>query len=78
MPQTIQVGTILIEDRPLFARYLAIKSEPYASNWRMVEGSDGLALDRKIHAAGWNFFFLQAKCGVPSSERPTPGIFGTR
>lgn len=58
MPQTIQVGTILIEDRPLFARYLAIESEPYALNWRMVEGADGSALDRKIHAAGWNFFFL--------------------
>lgn len=58
MQQTIQVGTILIEDRPLFARYLAIESEPYALNWRVVEGADGSALDRKIHAAGWNFFFL--------------------
>ena len=39
MPHTIQVGTILIEDRPLFARYLAIESEPYALNWRMVVGA---------------------------------------
>jgi hypothetical protein len=58
MPQTIQVGTILIEDRPLLVQHLGIESEPYAANWRMVEGVDGFALDRKVHAAGWNFFFL--------------------
>jgi hypothetical protein len=52
--QTIQVGTILI-DRPSPVQYSAIESEPYAANWRMVEGVDGSALDRKIHAAGWNF-----------------------
>ena len=58
MARIIQVGTILIEDRPSLVQYLAIQTEPYAANWRMVEGVDGSALDRKIHAAGWNFFFL--------------------
>lgn len=58
MPRIIHVGAILIEDRPSLVQYLAIDSEPYAANWRMVEGVDGSALDRKIHAAGWNFFFL--------------------
>jgi hypothetical protein len=58
MSQTIQVGTILIEDHPRFAERLGIKSEPYTANWRMIEGVDALALDRKIHAAGWNFFSL--------------------
>ena len=58
MQQTIQAGTILIEDRPLIADYLAIESKPYAANWSVVEGADGFALDRKIHAAGWNFFFF--------------------
>ena len=51
-------STILIEDRPQMAQYLAIKSEPYAANWRVLDGTDGFALDRKIHAAGWNFFFF--------------------
>jgi hypothetical protein len=58
LPQTIQVGTILIEDRPLIAHHLAISTKPYAANWRVVEGADGFALDRQIHAAGWNFFFF--------------------
>ena len=58
MPQTIQVGTILIEDRPSLVQSLAIETAPYAANWRTVERSDGSVLDRKIHAAGWNFFCL--------------------
>ena len=58
MPQAIQPGTVLIEDRPPITQYLAINSEPYAANWRVIAGTDGFALDRKIHAAGWNFFFF--------------------
>jgi hypothetical protein len=58
MPQTIQAGTILIEDHPLIAEHLAIESTPSATNWSMVEGGNGVTLDRKIHAAGWNFFFF--------------------
>lgn len=27
-------------------------------NWSVVKAIDGFALDRKIHAAGWNFFFM--------------------
>ena len=61
MPQTIQVGTILIEDRPSLVQLLAIETEPYAANWRMVEGVERSVLDRKIHAAGWNFFFLEGE-----------------
>ena len=58
MSQTIQAGTILIEDLPQIAHHLAIESKPYAANWSVVEGADSFALDRKIHAAGWNFFFF--------------------
>ncbi len=54
----IQVGTILIEDRPLVTRILDLESEPYSGNWSVVKDIDGLALDRKIHAAGWYFFYI--------------------
>ena len=30
----------------------------------MVKAINGFALDRKIHAAGWNFFFLAAEVDV--------------
>ena len=53
-----QVGTILIEDRPLVTRILDLESESYSGNWSVVKAIDGFALDRKIHAAGWNLFFM--------------------
>ena len=58
MTPRIQVGTILIEDRTLVTRILDLESESYSENWSVVKAIDGFALDRKIHAAGWNFFFM--------------------
>jgi len=40
------------------AQTLAIESDPYVGNWGAVRSFNGFALDRKIHAAGWNFFFM--------------------
>jgi hypothetical protein len=64
MTATVQVGTILIEDRALITQTLGLQSEPYSAHWRVVNALDGLALDRKIHAAGWNFFFMAAEAKV--------------
>jgi hypothetical protein len=58
MTSHVEVGTILIEDRPLMAQTLSIESDPYVGNWSVVRSLGGFALDRKIRAAGWNFFFL--------------------
>jgi hypothetical protein len=58
MTSQVQVGSILIEDRPLMAQALGIEGESYVGNWSVVGSLDGFALDRKIHAAGWNFFFM--------------------
>ena len=58
MTPNVQVGTILIEDRPLVTRILDLESESYSGNWSVVKAIDGFALDHKIHAAGWNFFFM--------------------
>jgi hypothetical protein len=64
MTATVQVGTILIEQRPAIAEALGLQSEPYSTGWRVVKTLDGLALDRKIHAAGWNFFFMAEQVKV--------------
>jgi hypothetical protein len=58
MSPNVQAGTILIEDGPLMAQALGLESEPYFGNWGVVKLSDSSALDRKIHATGWNFFFM--------------------
>ncbi len=40
---------------------LGLESEPYSGNWSLVKVLDVFALDRKIHAAVWNFFFMAAE-----------------
>jgi hypothetical protein len=64
MTPTLNIGTILIEDRPLITKFLGLESEPCSGKWSVVRGLDGFALDRKIHAAGWNFFFMAAEVKV--------------
>jgi hypothetical protein len=58
MPQEVQVGTILTKEWPRMSQLLGLESEPYSGNWRLVKVLDGFALDRKIRASGWNFFFM--------------------
>src|SRR5438876_11921760 len=58
MPTTIQVGTVLINDSPLITRYYGLESEACSGSWSIVKSLDGFGLDRKIHAAGWNFYFI--------------------
>jgi hypothetical protein len=64
MTANIQVGTILMADRPVMTQALGLQSEPYSANWLIVDALDGLAMDRKIDAAGWNFFFMAAEVKV--------------
>ena len=61
MAVDIQVGTILIAELPLLTRVLELESEPYSGAWSTVTDFNSFALDRKIHAAGWNFFFMAAE-----------------
>ncbi len=37
---------------------LGLESEPCSGEWSLLKVLDAFALDRKIHAAGWNLFFL--------------------
>jgi hypothetical protein len=64
MSATVQVGTILMKELPGMAQLVQLESEPYSGNWSLVKTLDGLSLDRKIHAAGWNFFFMAAEIKV--------------
>jgi hypothetical protein len=58
MPQDVQVGTVLIAEPPSIVRDLGLKSEPCSGNWLALQSIDAFVLDRKIHAAGWNFLFM--------------------
>lgn len=41
-----------------------LESEPCSGNWKLLKALDGIALDHKIHAAGWNFFFMATEVKV--------------
>ncbi len=40
---------------------VGFETEPGLGEWTMVKVPDAFALDRKIHTAGWNFFFMAAE-----------------
>jgi hypothetical protein len=64
MPQTVQVGAILMKDWPGIKKLIGLESEPYSGQWTLLKVLDVAALDRKIHAAGWNFFFMATEVKV--------------
>jgi hypothetical protein len=68
MPQEVRVGTILMSEWPPFLGLdlpsQGLESEPYSGRWSVVKALDGFALDRKIRAAGWNFFFIASEIRV--------------
>jgi len=58
MADEIKTGTVLIKEGALLPEALQIESEPCLPGWRLVKDLNGYALDRKVHEAGWTFFFL--------------------
>ena len=64
MSPSVQVGTILMKEWPGMTQLLGLESEPCSGEWSRLKVLDGFTLDRKIHAAGWNFFFMAAEVKV--------------
>ncbi len=64
MSPTVQVGTILTNVSPLMMQSFGLETAPCSGTWSHIKVLDGFALDRKIHAAGWNFFFMAAEIKV--------------
>ena len=64
MALTVQAGTILMKGWPGMTKLLGLESEPCSAEWSLLKALDGFALDRKIHAAGWNFFFMATEVRV--------------
>jgi hypothetical protein len=47
MTPNVQVGTILLEDRPLVTRILDLGSESYSAKWAVLK-----VLDQKLRSRG--------------------------
>ena len=61
MPSSVQVGAILMKEWPGMPQLVGFEAESGWGEWSMVKVPDAFTLDRKIHAAGWNFFFMAAE-----------------
>ncbi len=64
MPDTIKPGIILIKEGTRLPEGLRFESEPCAPGWRLVKNIDGYGLGRKIHEAGWTFFWRPGEIGA--------------
>lgn len=64
MPDTIKTGTILIKEGTFLPEALRFESGACAPGWRLVKNLDGYGLGRKIHEAGWAFFWLAGEIGA--------------
>jgi hypothetical protein len=53
MTSNVQVGTILIEDRPLVTQILDLGRESYLAKWVVLK-----VLDQKFRNVGWNCSFM--------------------
>jgi len=60
----VQVGSILMKEWPGITQLFGLESEPCSGEWSLLKVLDGFALDRKIHAVGWNFFFMATEVKV--------------
>ena|ERR1700728_366589 len=72
MSSTVQVGTILMKEWPGMAELFQLETEPCLENWNLIKTLDGISLDGKIRAAGWNFFFMAAEVKVMFFGVPGP------
>ena len=53
-----------MKDWPGMKKLLGLESDPYSGRWALLKTLDMCALNRKIHAAEWNFFFMATEVKV--------------
>jgi hypothetical protein len=53
-----------MKEWPGMSELLGLETESCFGEWSLVNVLDGVALDRKIHVAGWNLFFMATEVKV--------------
>jgi hypothetical protein len=61
MLDEIKAGTVLMKEGARLPEALVFGSESCVPGWRLAKDLDGHGLDRKVHEAGWAFFFPAAE-----------------
>jgi hypothetical protein len=57
MPNEIQADTVLVHQSALL-HWLGTQGENYSDQWCSLGTNESAELDKKLRAAGWNFFFI--------------------
>jgi len=73
MSATNMSGTVLIRENTLLPASLAIKSEVFLPDWRVVKNLDSLVLAQNIEGANWNFFYLAGEIRATALGRDRSG-----
>lgn len=75
MAQTIEIGTVLIKEDTQLPESLHLQSDPYVEGWRLVNNLSSSAIDLKLSAVGWTFFFMAGEVNAiafgSASEKTT-------
>lgn len=64
MQETIREGTIMVREGTQYPGGLQLESTSFSPGWRSITSLDGHAMDRKMHDAGWTFFYLAGENNV--------------
>ncbi len=72
----IEVGTILMEDRPAITQSLGLDGESFSRGWSVLNTVGASAFELKVGAAGWRFFFLAGE--VKATVFGPPGALNTQ
>ena len=66
-------GTILIRENTLLPAGLAVESEVFLPDWRVVKNLDRSTLARNIEGVNWNVFYLAGEIRATVLGRNQPG-----
>jgi hypothetical protein len=64
VPSSIKTGAVMIREGVLLPECAHIETLSYSAGWRSVLNDDSFAVDRKLRAAGWQFFFVAGELKV--------------
>ena len=58
MKETMESGTILVEEGTLMPDSLLVSTQPYGAGWSSVENFTRVQLGAGLEAAQWTFFYM--------------------
>jgi hypothetical protein len=64
VPRSIKAGAVMIREGVLLPECAHIETLSYSAEWRSIVNDDSFAVDRKLRAAGWQFFFVAGELKV--------------